>query len=467
MSLKSTGRRMVATGVLIIALCATSSVAAFAAPVVLDDESFRGSSTAADAWLYGGSNTAPCLTAGTGATPVTSLPSCGIGEAPGDGILRLTESNSQASYVILNTPIDTTRGLEISFDMFQYGGGFDPGDGMALMFIDGAVTPTSSGATGAGLGYASIGSTPGIAGGYAAIAFDTYGAFSAVGVGSGGAPNQANSIVVRGSEATNYQYITRVAASGSLSSGTSWDRELARRPVVVNISRLGIMSVAIDYGSGFVTELTGIDLTTINGEGSMPESLKLGFTASTGGATNWHGVQDFTVTTLAPDLAIGLAPGSIDPGTLQGSMSMTVSNDAAAGSTNDTVTLTSTLPAGITALSATGTGWSCATVGQLVTCTRAGTGADRLHAGESYPNVTMNLAASSVAALPVTITASVSIADDADAANNSAAGELTLGAALADTGANSVGWGLVLALLMTVAGVVAIRARRVSVPISE
>jgi len=459
MSRVSARRRFALTGSLIVALFAASSVAAFAAPVVLEDDSFRDVSTGAGDWSYGGTNTTPCLTAGSLATPVSSIPSCGIGETAGSGFLRFTDSGSQASYVILNTPIDTTLGLEISFDMFQYGGGVDPGDGMTLMFIDGTASPTTSGATGAALGYASYGSTPGIVGGYAAIAFDSYGAFSAVGVGSGGAPNQPNSVVVRGSEATNYAYITRTLASGSLSSGTSWDRELARRPVVVSISRQGIMSIAVDYGAGLVTELAGIDLTTINGENSMPESLKLGFTASTGGAYNWHGIQDLQVSTLAPDLSVSVAPGSIDPATMLGSIAMTVSNDAGAGSTAAAVTLTSTLPAGISAVSATGTGWSCSIAGQLVTCTRAGTGADRVHAAESYPPVTVGLSAASATSLPATITASVTVLDDADESNDTGSGEVTLDAALAVTGASSIEGATVLALLLAAAGAVAIGSR--------
>jgi len=420
-------RRVGLAAAISAALILAVSTPASAVSIVLHTENFANSLSTAGAWIYGGSRT-PCLTAGTGTT-VGSIPGCGFGDTAGSGVLHLTDGNSQSSYVILNNPVATSVGLQVSFDMFQYGGGSDPGDGMAFMLIDGSVTPSSAGASGAAIGYGSYGVTPGIAGGYVGVAFDTYGAFSNPGVGDGGTPLGPNSISVRGSEATNYNFITGVPASGALANGGTFNRELARRHVVVTISSQNIMSVAVDYGSGLVTELDGIDLATINGVGSLPATLKVGISAGTGGSYDIQEVQNFELTTLAPDLGVTVSDGSLDPSTLRGSVGITVAADAAGGSTTGPVTVTSTLPSRSTPLSAIGTGWTCSIVGQLVTCTRTGTGADRLDAGESYPPITLGLAVTSTAVLPLTIGASVVATDDTTTANNSDSGALTVGVA--------------------------------------
>ncbi|MFE2992544.1 hypothetical protein ACFXKB_42895, partial [Streptomyces sp. NPDC059262] len=64
-----------------------------------------------------------------------------------------------------------------------------------------------------------------------------------------------------------------------------------------------------------------------------------------------------------------------------GSYAIGVSNAATAGPTTGTVTVTDTLPAGVTPTGASGTGWDCGVSGQTVTCTRT----DALAAGASYP----------------------------------------------------------------------------------
>src|SRR4051812_23034489 len=116
-------RRLLAALALALAVTAVVATPASAATLVLKTESFSGVSTAANEWLSGGSGgVVPCLTA----APVSvagSLPACPTGDAIGSGVVRFTSSNSQAGYIIYNTPVQTGVGLQISFDMFQYGGG--------------------------------------------------------------------------------------------------------------------------------------------------------------------------------------------------------------------------------------------------------------------------------------------------------------------------------------------------------
>ena len=68
------------------------------------------------------------------------------------------------------------------------------------------------------------------------------------------------------------------------------------------------------------------------------------------------------------------------------------------------ITVTDTLPAGLTFVSGTGTGWGCVAVGQDVTCTHAGP----LAASAALPDLTLTVAVDAAAAPSVTNTAQVS-----------------------------------------------------------
>jgi trimeric autotransporter adhesin len=98
-----------------------------------------------------------------------------------------------------------------------------------------------------------------------------------------------------------------------------------------------------------------------------------------------------------------------------GTYTITVSNAAGREREDNTVTVTDTLPAGLTFASATGTGWTCGAVGQLVTCTHAPT----LNAGSSFPPITLVVNVSEAAAATVNNSVTVSSASyDLNTANN-------------------------------------------------
>jgi uncharacterized repeat protein (TIGR01451 family) len=87
-----------------------------------------------------------------------------------------------------------------------------------------------------------------------------------------------------------------------------------------------------------------------------------------------------------------------------------------------TITVTDTLPAGLTYSSATGTGWSCGAVGQTVTCDRPGPLAN----GAIAPDITLTVSVGAAAYPGVTNTVSVtSGAFDNVAANSTNVGDLT------------------------------------------
>jgi RHS repeat-associated protein len=79
--------------------------------------------------------------------------------------------------------------------------------------------------------------------------------------------------------------------------------------------------------------------------------------------------------------------GSFTQGQLGAAYTLTVSNTAGAGPTSGAVTVTDTVPSGLTLISLAGTGWSCVSN----SCTRS----DALAGGASYPSITstVNVAA--------------------------------------------------------------------------
>lgn len=303
-------------------------VSAAPPPLLLPSDSFTGATTDAGRWDSGNSMFAtvdPCLTAGTGSTP-GSIKGCDlpVPDTDGDGALRLTPATpiNQNGYALLNQAISASDGLDITFDMFQYGG-IQTGDGrtadgLAFFLVDGAITPSTVGPPGGMLGYASLGIIPGVEGAVFGIGFDAYGNFSRSTIGAGGPspsdgnPAYAHNIVLRSGEVTNYNYIQgHRAGLGHDSSGTpmtlSDPTEIVRssaiaKQVRVSISPTGILNVWVAYNGGpAVLEIKDIDIASINGSAPVPSTLKLGFSASTGGATDIHEIQNLMVTAFIPE----------------------------------------------------------------------------------------------------------------------------------------------------------------------
>ncbi|MCL4215331.1 MAG: DUF11 domain-containing protein, partial [Gemmatimonadales bacterium] len=108
---------------------------------------------------------------------------------------------------------------------------------------------------------------------------------------------------------------------------------------------------------------------------------------------------------LAVDLRILKShTGNFTQGQTGATYSLVVS-DSGNLSTSGTVTVTDTLPAGLTPVSAAGTGWTCpAPSGQVITCTRASV----LASGASYPAITVTVNVSGTAPASVTNRAWVS-----------------------------------------------------------
>jgi uncharacterized repeat protein (TIGR01451 family) len=116
------------------------------------------------------------------------------------------------------------------------------------------------------------------------------------------------------------------------------------------------------------------------------------------------------IVSATSDPAVDLSATMTHTGTFvsggTGTYAITVSNSNAAGieREDNTVTVSGTLPTGLTFNSATGTGWTCGAVGQVVTCTHPAT----LDPGASFPvlNLVVNVAEAAAASFTTTMNVS-------------------------------------------------------------
>jgi uncharacterized repeat protein (TIGR01451 family) len=148
---------------------------------------------------------------------------------------------------------------------------------------------------------------------------------------------------------------------------------------------------------------------------TIPNRSDVAYNAETLGTASTSPSTVTSDVVTVPDLAIGVShAGNFTQGQ-PGGYSITVSNSGNFTSSG-AVTVTDTLPTGLTPSTASGTGWSCGAVGQVVTCTRS----DALAAAGSYPAITLSLIAAANAAGSLTNTAHVAGGGETNASNDTA-----------------------------------------------
>ncbi|MEG4812705.1 DUF4347 domain-containing protein, partial [Microcoleus sp. F8-D1] len=299
--------------------------------ISLVDESFQDARLIGP-WISGvtGTSDAPALTAGTG---TDSFPGLNL-DPVGSGALRLTTRTfDQSTFVIYNSQVPVNSGLNIVFDIFAYDGTARPnlagrtGDGISFFLIDGTVTPTVAGGYGGSLGYAQNTDTNqfGLRGGYLGIGLDEFGNFSTETqgrVGGIGVARRADSVTLRGSEVTQYRFLTStfvpqgidnipdtvnpLPPNGPTNTITSI-REAARRrvqiilqpPTSVTPNRLTVNFDLNNNGSFADPGETIIDIANLADiNGPIPETFKFGFAGSTGDATNIHDIRTLSIQTI-------------------------------------------------------------------------------------------------------------------------------------------------------------------------
>lgn len=164
--------------------------------------------------------------------------------------------------------------------------------------------------------------------------------------------------------------------------------------------------------------LTGVGTTTVNEAGVAGTVGAYAF-ATEGSPTTISSVMvgsglqgiSFGLKFHAADLAVTSShSGGFNAGGT-GSYTLTVHNNGPdAYVPANTITVTDTLPTGLTYTSASGSGWSCGAVGQVVTCT---TGAN-LASGANLPVITLNVNVAYTAPTSVTNSVSVSVLNGYD-----------------------------------------------------
>jgi uncharacterized protein (TIGR03437 family) len=144
---------------------------------------------------------------------------------------------------------------------------------------------------------------------------------------------------------------------------------------------------------------------TVNVAANAPSTVTNTATVSSDGAVNSVNSAANDATTVAapapPLLSIAKThTGNFAQQQVNATYTVTVSNAAGAGPTSGTVTVTETVPAGLTLVSMSRTGWSC----PGDTCTRS----DVLNPGASYPPIAVTVSVASNAASQVTNQVTVS-----------------------------------------------------------
>ena len=163
---------------------------------------------------------------------------------------------------------------------------------------------------------------------------------------------------------------------------------------------------------------------TVNVLPGTTGSVTNAVTVSGGGDVNPANNSATDVTTIIPgaDLTITKShAGNFTQGQTGATYTVTVTNSGTAPTTA-TVTVTDTLPLGLTPTAATGANWSCSTGTQAVVCTRS----DVLAAGASYPPITITLNVASNAPPSVTNVVGVSGGGGSNPANNTASDLTTI-----------------------------------------
>ncbi|MBE9032642.1 VCBS repeat-containing protein [filamentous cyanobacterium LEGE 11480] len=281
------------------------------------NDAFTGTDVLQSNWISRTGSTAEAvLTARTDtAKPAGGI--AGIGASGNDpagfGALRLTSAAvDQDAFVLYDQAFASDEGLNVTFDLFAYGG--NGADGISFFLLDGS-TPGANvqpGALGGALGYSSsvsfgTGGTPapGLTGAYLGIGFDEFGNFSNPGDSAPGGPGKVeDSVAIRGSAANNYQYLTgtsSLTAAGGIDNLGVTDpanRDQARRMVEIDLTATGILDVSIDLNNDGVFQaservINDFDVAAANG--AAPASYKFGFASSTGGSTNIHEVRNLAI----------------------------------------------------------------------------------------------------------------------------------------------------------------------------
>ena len=359
-----------------------------------------------------------CLTASGNNSTTGPLYSCPANNGTnGSGKLRLTAAASnEEGGVFSATGVPTSQGIDVTFNTYQYGGSGADGIAFVLAAVNPAnpVVPSTIGQPGGSLGYSTFGGDAGLADAYMGIGLDVFGNFSNSSFQGSSCTNPAyisttgtvpGQVVVRGPGNGTVGY----CAVNSTATNTSSPRSRSARPP--SAASLVPVEVAINPTSTSFTTASGITVaagtykvvftpvggsaTTLSGtlpavpsglypssswttSGGIPKQLAFGWVGSTGGITDFHEVSNVNVVSLSsvPQLAVTQTAYSAAFPALGAPVTYTVTPSVASSGASETspVSVSLTMPAGVTPEGAYGSGWTCAAPsGQVITCTNSST----------------------------------------------------------------------------------------------
>ena len=193
--------------------------------------------------------------------------------------------------------------------------------------------------------------------------------------------------------------------SDNLANGASYPALTVTVNVATNATSPELNQVAVS-GGGMASPVSGSDSTIIN----------------------------------APDLAIATTQSGTFIAGSTGTFNIAVSNaatGATAGPTGGPITVTDTLPAQFSYVSAFAAGWNCAAAAQTVTCTNPGP----ISPGSSAAAIALMVSVSASAEGVISNTASTATFDDSNPANNSSTASVTFSPDVAVTETHSGNFG--------------------------
>lgn len=294
-------------------------------------ETFKGATVSDSRWIPLG---AACL---TGAKQAAAAPATGsklsgctktantstlIGQ-DGDGYLQLTDNSvGQSANVLFDRAIPSSAGLDVTFYQYQFpkknsGDYFGPADGISFFLTDGSYTLSEAGPAGGALGYASMFvdrvAQPGVQQGALAVGLDTFGNFSSqnyVGTSCDAvSPQTPNAVVLRGAGngTTGYCLINshQLTAKepailtdapkgrGDGPVGSSTDDSATKVRIVVSPKVSGQPQTVTVY-------LNDTSISSSPLDQDLPATVKLGFSASTGGGRAAHLIRTVSVKSVNP-----------------------------------------------------------------------------------------------------------------------------------------------------------------------
>ncbi|MGA2601006.1 MAG: Ig-like domain repeat protein, partial [Bryobacteraceae bacterium] len=191
--------------------------------------------------------------------------------------------------------------------------------------------------------------------------------------------------------------------TASSMSGMGWTCTVGtltctRSDVLASGSSYSAISLVVTVASNAAT---GTNSVTVSGGGEL-------------NTANDTATDPTTITPL-PDLTISKSHmGNFTQGQVGATYTIVVGNAANAANTTGTVTMTDTLPAGLTATNIAGMGWTCSTMPLM--CSRS----DALAGGSNYPAITVTVTVASNAMSSVTNMAAVSGGGELNTSNDTA-----------------------------------------------